>query len=67
MSKPLSNRLDKLEAEALNSAPVNHDVHILQIITNPNRTVHEVLETIIQNGVVICSNAPKEQPWPEIR
>ena len=65
MSKPLSSRLEKLEA--LHSAPVRHDVHILNIITKPDGTVHEVLETIIQNGVVICSNAPKEQPWPEIR
>lgn len=65
MSKPLSNRLEKLEA--LHSAPVSHDVRILNVITNPDRTVHEVLETIIRNGVVICSNARKEQPWPEIR
>ena len=53
MSKPLSNRLDKLEAEALNSSPTGHNVHIIRTIINPDHSVHEALETIIENGVVI--------------
>ena len=53
MSKPLSNRLDKLEAEALNSAPTGHNVQIIRTIINPDHSVHEVLETIIETGVVI--------------
>ena len=53
MSKPLSIRLDKLEAETLNSSPAGHNVHIIRTIINPDHSVHEVLETIIENGVVI--------------
>lgn len=53
MSKPLSNRLDKLEAEALNSSPASRDIHITHSIINPDGTVHEVLETIIKDGVLI--------------
>ena len=53
MSKPLSNRLNKLEADALSSSPAGHNVHIIHTIINPDRSVHEVLETIIENGVVI--------------
>jgi hypothetical protein len=53
MSKPLSNRLDKLEAEVLHSSPVGHNFHIIHTIINPDHSVHEVLETIIENGVVI--------------
>ena len=53
MSKPLSNRLDKLEADALQSSPAGHNVHIIRTIINPDKSVHEVLETIIENGVVI--------------
>ena len=62
MSNPLSNRLDKLEA--LQSAPVIRDYHITHPIINPDGSVHEVLETVIQNGVVIASMRPrtKEQP-----
>lgn len=53
MSKPLSNRLDKLEADARNFGPTGHNVHIIHPIINPDKSVHEVLETIIENGVVI--------------
>ena len=55
MNKPLSNRLEKLEAEAPNSFPASRDLHITYPIINPDGTVHEVLETIIRNGVVIAS------------
>lgn len=53
MSKPLSNRLEKLEAHALTSSPAGHNVHIIRTIINPDHSVHEVLETLIENGVVI--------------
>jgi hypothetical protein len=53
MSKPLSNRLDKLEAEALHSAPANQDLHIFLSVINPDGTVHKVLETIIKDDVGI--------------
>jgi hypothetical protein len=67
MSKPLINRLEKLETDAHQTAPPLGNLHMTFPIINPDGTVHEVLETIIQNGVVICSNAPMEKPWPAIR
>lgn len=53
MSKPLSNRLEKLEADALSFSPAGHNVHIIRTIINPDHSVHKVLEIIIENGVVI--------------
>ena len=69
MSRPLSNRLDRLEADVLQSMPVSHNVHIIDVIVNPDGSVHEELETIIQNGIVIASMRPrtKEQPCPATR
>ena len=53
MSKPLSNRLDKLELAADQSAGENRNYHIIHAITNPDGSVSKELHTIIENGVVI--------------
>jgi hypothetical protein len=53
VSKPLGNRLERLEAEAQKAAPASRDLHFTYPIINPDGSVHEVLETIIKDGVVI--------------
>lgn len=66
MRGSLNNRLDKLEAEMVQSRSISDNVRIQYIIVSPDRKVVGVLETIIENGVVICSNSPMEPPWPEL-
>ena len=53
MSISLSNRLSSLELAANQAYPSQRSYHILHPIINSDGSVHEVLETIIENGVAI--------------
>jgi hypothetical protein len=55
MSKSITTRLERLELTANLAAELAKplDWHIRYKILNPDGTLHQTLETIIENGVVI--------------
>ena len=53
INSPLNNRLTRLEQAGNQADSCKRSYHISHPIINPNGSVHEVLETIIENGVVI--------------
>jgi hypothetical protein len=63
MSKPLSNRLEKLELATEESAGENRDYHIIHAITNPDGSLHEELHSIIENGVAIRDDCGRALGW----
>ncbi|MEP7173674.1 MAG: hypothetical protein ABI705_09330 [Aestuariivirga sp.] len=59
MSKPLSNRVISLELAANQAYPCQRSYRIFHPIINSDGSVHLVLETMIENGVVIKDDCGK--------
>lgn len=53
MNRPLGTRVSNLESALGQSLDLKRRYHIFRPIINPDGTVEKVLETIIEDGVVI--------------